>query len=133
MDGITQYIQTKLPEIYKKAQFHPGDYMAILQGLVGFVSGVASKDPLSSLGAILDIAASQAGKKCLQTIESYVANIKKWLTFDKKFKLRVDPSDLDFDKLDVKELPEMMKVRHFLKHSKDPLAQYITVVLLKSN
>ena len=110
MDAITVYIQKKLPEVYENAQFHPGDFMAILQGLVGFVSGVASKDPLASVSAILGIAESQSGKKCLKTIEGYFASIEDWLTFGQQYKLLTDSSDLDFDTIDIGALPEIMQV-----------------------
>ena len=110
MDGILKHVQTELPKVYKNAKMHINDFLAILQGVTGFVSSLMSKDPFDFIQSALGIAESQTGKKCLKTLKEYLGSIEKWLTFGKNYKPRKDSSDLDFDRVDVDTVPEVMQV-----------------------
>lgn len=99
-----------LPEVYEKAKMNANDFLAILQGLTGFVSSIASKDPFALIDSALGIAESQLGKQCLNSLEGYLGSIKKWLTFGKNYNPLKDSSDLDFDQVDVNSVPEIMQV-----------------------
>ena len=112
MTSILRNIQNILPDAYAAATFNQDDLIAVLQGLVGFGSAIASKDPLAFIDAALGIAASQSGK-CVKSLQSTLGSIKKWLTFGKKYTPLTDSSDLDFDQVDVGSVPEIMKVPSF--------------------
>lgn len=101
-----------LPNVYDQAKFNPDDLLAILQGITGFVGAIKGKDPLDFIDTALGLAGSQSGKQCLGSLESNLGSIKKWLTFGKVYTPLVDSSDLDFDKLDVASVPEIMQVRN---------------------
>ena len=73
---------------------------------------IKGKDPLDFIDTALGLAGSQSGKQCLGSLESNLGSIKKWLTFGKVYTPLVDSSDLDFDKLDVASVPEIMQVRN---------------------
>ena len=57
---------------------------------------------------------SQLGKQCLNSLEGYLASIKKWLTFGKNYNPLKDSSDLDFDQVDVNSVPEIMQVQNII-------------------
>ena len=101
-----------LPNVYDQAKFNPDDLLAILQGITGFAGAIKGKDPLDFIDTALGLAESQSGKQCLGSLESNLGSIKKWLTFGKVYTPLVDSSDLDFDKLDVASVPEIMQVRN---------------------
>lgn len=101
-----------LPNVYDQAKFNPDDLLAILQGITGFVGAIKGKDPLDFIDTALGLAGSQSGKQCLGSLESNLGSIKKWLTFGKVYTPLVDSSDLDFDKLDVASVPEIMQVQN---------------------
>ena len=100
-----------LPDALQAAKFHKGDFLAILQGVTGFVSALASKDPFAFIDSAIGIADSQQGKACLKTLDRYKNSLKKWLTFGKNYKPLEDSSDLDFDQVDVDSVPDVMQVR----------------------
>ena len=112
MTGILKQVKTMLPEVYEKAKLNANDFLAILQGLTGFVSSIASKDPFGFIDSALGVAESQLGKQCLKTLEGYLGSIRKWLTFGKNYNSLKDSSDLDFDKVEVDSVPEIMQVLH---------------------
>ena len=108
MRHIAQYTLKELTPVSGKAKLH--SILALLEGLVGF--SVAAQAPLSTLGSILGIVNLLSHDRCpLKSLEKYSANIEKGLSFGEDYKLRVDSSELDFDKLDISSLPEMMQVR----------------------
>ena len=114
MNGILKQVETMLPEVYEKAKMNANDFLAILQGLTGFVSSIASKDPFAFIDSALGIAESQLGKQCLNSLEGYLASIKKWLTFGKNYNPLKDSSDLDFDQVDFNSVPEIMQVQNVI-------------------
>ena len=110
MSSILEQVTTSLPDVHAKAKFNSQDFIALLQGLAGFSSGVATKDPFKALESALNIAGSFSGKQCLKSLESYMGSIKQWLTFGKHYKPLVDSSDLDFDQMEVSSVPQIMQV-----------------------
>lgn len=127
MNGILKQVETMLPEVYEKAKMNANDFLAILQGLTGFVSSIASKDPFAFIDSALGIAESQLGKQCLNSLEGYLASIKKWLTFGKNYNPLKDSSDLDFDQVDVNSVPEIMQAN--LEMQKESLASELVCLL----
>lgn len=111
MTDIIKQVETMLPDTLDAAKFHQGDLLAILQGVTGFVSGAASKDPFAFIDSALGLADSQQGKACLKTLSSYRNSIKKWLTFGKNYQPLKDSSELDFDQVDVDSVPDVMQVQ----------------------
>lgn len=118
MTGIIKEVETKLPETLEAAKSHHGDFLAILQGVTGFVSAAASKDPFAFIDSALGLAESQHGKSCLKTLGNYQNSIKTWLTFGKNYKPLKDSSDLDFDQVDVDSVPGVMQVRIYIRSRK---------------
>ena len=110
MNSALKQVETILPDVYNKAKFNTDDLLAMLQGIGGFVGSGVSKDPFDFIGTALGLAGSLSGKECLGSLESVLANIRKWLTFGKNYKPLIDSSDLDFDQLDVASVPEIMQV-----------------------
>ncbi|KAL9957971.1 hypothetical protein ACROYT_G034931 [Oculina patagonica] len=127
MTDIIKQVETILPETLEAAKFHKGDFLAILQGVTGFVSAAASKDPFAFIDSAIGIADSQQGKECLKSLSSYTSSIKKWLTFGKNYSPRKDSSDLDFDQLDVDSVPDVMQVN--LELNKEALTEELFCLL----
>lgn len=95
--------------LYEKAKFKQEDLFVILQGLTGYFDG-GIKNPLATASSILEIHSHFSAKCELGTLGGYLKNIKKWLDFGKAFAALKDSSELDFDKMDVEAVPEVMKV-----------------------
>lgn len=110
MTGIIKEVEAKLPETLEAAKSHHGDFLAFLQGVTGFVSAAASKDPFAFIDSALGLAESQHGKACLKTLTSYQKSLRTWLTFGKNYKPLKDSSELDFDQVDVDSVPGVMQV-----------------------
>ena len=110
MSSILTNINSMFSDVYKTAKFNANDFMAVLQGLVGFSSAIASKNPFDAINAVLGVAGSMSGKGCLKSLESYKSSIKTWLTFGQNYKPLNDSSDLNFDQLDVSSVPQIMQV-----------------------
>ena len=112
MNSILQDITSMFPDqVYNKAKFNAGDFLALLQGMVGFAKAILNKSPLDFIDTALEVAELPANKACLKSLESYMGSIKQWLTFGKHYQPLVDSSDLDFDELDVGSVPQIMQVR----------------------
>ena len=86
--------------------------ISMLQGVTGFGSSIASKDPFASIDTAVSIAEYAANKACLKSLGTILKSAKKWLQFG-KYKPRIDSSDLDFNKVDVAAVPEIMQVTSF--------------------
>ena len=110
MKNSLEEIATQLPDVYAKSQFNLQDLFVILEGLTGFVSGIAEEDPLESIGAALDVAGHFTTKCNTGFLQDLLKKTKKWLKFGKEYAALKDSSDLDFDKMDVGSVPEVMKV-----------------------
>ena len=110
MTSILTNINSMFSDVYKSAKFNAKDFMAVLQGLVGFSSAIASKNPFDAINSVLGVAGSMSYKGCLKSLESYKSSIKTWLTFGQNYKPLNDSSDLNFDQMDVSSVPQIMKV-----------------------
>jgi len=109
MTSILESINTKITDVYDEAKFNKADFLAVLQGIVGFSKSIAGKSPGDFIDTALGLAGSLSGKTCLQSLDSYRDSIKKWLTFGENYVAREDPSTLDFDQLDVTAIPDIMQ------------------------
>ena len=111
MTSSLEEILAQLPDVYQASQFNRQDLFVVLQGLTGFLSGVQGKDPFASIGATLEVVGHFATKCNTGTLQENKDKIEKWLTFGKEYAALEDSSDLDFDKMDVGSVPEVMKVK----------------------
>ena len=114
MKGIVAQIRSVLPEALSAAQFNENDFLAVLQGVVGFAGAVAGKNPLDFIGAAVGLAQDLAGKRCpLGTLEDNLDKLEKWLQYGAAYEALDDSSDLDYDSVDVSAIPEVMQVRKY--------------------
>ena len=111
MKGIVDQIRELLPDVLSAARFNEDDFLAVLQAIVGFAGAVADKNPLDFIGAAVGLAQDMAGKRCpLGTLEDNLDKLEKWLQFGQGYEALEDSSDLDFDRVDVSAVPEVMQV-----------------------
>ena len=111
MNSSLKEIVVQVKDVHDKAQFNKQDLFVILQGATGFAGGFAGEnpDPFGSIVAALDVAGNFV--KCkIGSLKSIFRKIEKWLTFGEEYKALEDSSDLDFDKMDIGSVPELMKV-----------------------
>ena len=94
-------------------------FMAVLQGITGFASGIFTsivseepQGPFAFINTALAIVEYDANKPCLKALGPLLKNAKKWLTFG-KYRPLSDSSDLNFDKMKVSSVPDIMKVSLF--------------------
>ena len=83
--------------------------IAVLQGITGFASAIFQGDIFGVIDTALGIANHVNNLQCLTSLKSVIRNAKAWLTFGKYRPLN-DSSDLNFDKMNVSSVPDMMKV-----------------------
>ena len=110
MTSILKSIDVTLGDAYVKGQFNGADLIAVLQGIVGFYKAIRDKNPSDFIDNALSVADSLRGKLCLKKLSTYRDSIRKWLTFGENYQPYEDPSQLDFDQLDVTAIPEIMQV-----------------------
>ena len=114
MTSILQSITAKIDDVYDEAKFNKADLVAVLQGIVGFSKAIADLSPGDFIDTALSLAGSLSNKDCLQSLDSHLESIKKWLTFGENYQPLEDSSQLDFDQLDVTAIPEIMQVGRLL-------------------
>ncbi len=110
MTSSLEEIVAQLPDVYEASKFNRGDLFVILEGITGFFSGSLGNDPFSAIGAAIGVAGHFATKCNTGTLQENLSKVEKWLTFGKEYAALEDSSDLDFDKMDVGSVPEVMKV-----------------------
>lgn len=110
MKSSLEEVIVQLPEVYEASQFNRADLFAILQGITGFASGIVGKDPAASIGAAIEVAGHFATKCNTGTLQDNLDKIEKWMTFGEAYAALEDSSDLDFDQMDVRAVPEVMMV-----------------------
>ena len=111
MTGITEQIRSILPEALRAAKFNEDDFLAVLQGIVGFAGAIKDKNPLDFIGSAVGLAQDLSRKRCpLGTLEDNLDKLEKWLKFGKAYEALQDSSDLDFDRVDISAVPEVMQV-----------------------
>ena len=110
MENFLTQIQEILPDVYRKAQFNTRDLIAILQAMTGFVKAFAGKDPFQAVETALGVAEIFATKCNTGSFNDVKGKVTKWLTFGNEYSALEDSNDLDFDKMDIASIPEIMKV-----------------------
>lgn len=110
MTSSLEEITAQLPDVYEASQFNRQDLFVILLGITGFFSGIMGRDPFAYIGAAVEVAGHFTTKCKTGTLQENLDKIEKWLTFGKAYAALQDSSDLDFDKMDVESVPEVMKV-----------------------
>ena len=114
MASSLKAIAAQLPDVCKKSQFNKQDLVVILQGVTGFLGGVVGQDPFSTLSNAIGVAGHFATKCNTGSLHDNLDKTAKWLAFGKEYAALEDSSDLDFDKMDIASVPEVMKViKHF--------------------
>lgn len=111
MNSVVAHIEAALGEAHSSATFNADDFMAILQGVVGFASAVATSNPLAFISSGVTLAQDLSGKMCpVGSLQDILDKLEKWLKFGKNYTPLEDSSDLDFDQVDVESVPEVMQV-----------------------
>ena len=112
MKSILVKIKNMLPNAQKKVQdkLNRDETIAVLQGMTGFASAIAGKDPFDFINTALDIASYASNAPCRISLDSSLRSINKWLTFGKEYIPLEDSSDLDFSQVDINSVPEIMQV-----------------------
>lgn len=110
MEGYLNEIKSLIKEVQSDADFSMGDLFAVLQGITGFASAATNVDPAGMINSVLGIFEIAATKCNLGTLRENKDKLQKWLTFGMEYRALDDPSDLDFDKMDVGSVPEVMEV-----------------------
>lgn len=103
-------VESQLPDVYDKAKFKKEDIFIIIQGLTGFLKAGAKSDPFEFIDTSVALAKHYASKCNLGQLKTLLDNVRKWMKFGKEYKALQDSSDLDFDKVDIGSIPELMKV-----------------------
>ena len=116
MKGILTMVLNLLPEAYRKTKnkLDAEQFIAVLQGITGFAAAIKGKDPVGFIDSAVGIMDYEINKPCLKSLGTIRKNLKKWLTFGKEYKPLKDSSDLNFDKVKVSAIPEVMKVRSWI-------------------
>lgn len=107
----------QLPDVYEKAKFKKGDLFVILQGMTGFAGGVMGNSPFPSISSALDIIKHFSIKCGLGALKGHLKNIERRMNFGKAYAALKDSNKLDFDKMDLNAVPEVMKVIESFKYS----------------
>lgn len=121
MNDTLRRIYSSLKEAQEAAQkrLTRQQFVAVLQGITGFASGIFTsivseepQGPFAFINTALAIVEYDANKPCRTALRPLMKNVKKWLTFGKYRPLN-DSSDLNFDKMNVSTVPDIMKVPLF--------------------
>ena len=117
MIGILTTIMNLVPEAYSKTmnKLNREQCLAVLQAITGFAGAVAGNDPFAFIGSAISIMDYEINKPCLKSLGTIRKNLKKWLTFGREYQSLEDSSDLNFDKVRVSSIPDVMKVYIFSK------------------
>lgn len=81
----------------------------MIQGVAGFAGLIVEKEPFASLHMAVSYVQQQVNWPCLTKLKSVIKSVKKWMTFGKYSPL-VDSSDLNFYKVNVSSVPQIMQV-----------------------
>ena len=117
MIGILTTIMNLVSEAYSKTmnKLSAEQCLAVLQAITGFAGAVAGKDPFAFIGSAIGIMDYEMNKPCLKSLGTIRKNLRKWLTFGREYQSLEDSSDLNFDKVKVSSIPDVMKVYIFSK------------------
>ena len=115
MKSTLEEIVAQLPGVYEKTKFNRGDLYVMLQGITGFWSGTTGKDPLATIDTALGVAAHFDTRCSLGTLKRSLKEVKNRMNFGKAYAALNDSSELDFDKMDIGVVPEVMRVNNILE------------------
>ncbi|XP_078383070.1 uncharacterized protein LOC144665665 [Oculina patagonica] len=110
-----------------QSKFSMQHLFAILKSMTGFVTSVGGKSPggiLDSSLSFIETFATQCNKGTLQENKG---KLQKWMTFGEQYDALTDSSDLNFDTMEVQEVPEIMKAN--LELNKEGLAADLVCLL----
>ena len=116
MNGIIENIQNILQGVVETALFNADDLMAVLQALCGFASSAVTRDPLGLVDVSLGVSTLSTRFCPIQSLETNVEKLRKWLTFGQSYQALADSSELDFDRVDVTAIPDVMKVSSIIEN-----------------
>ena len=114
MNSSLEDVGGLVPVAHGKTKFKKGDLFVILQGVTGFLNNVKGKDPIGAISTALGVTSHFITKCKLDSLQAIQNKVSKWMTFGKAYAALEDSSDLDFDKMDVTAVPEMMKVMNYV-------------------
>ncbi|XP_078356298.1 uncharacterized protein LOC144642898 isoform X2 [Oculina patagonica] len=133
MNNYLAETMKRLPDVYEKAQFKKGDLFVILQGITSFTGGVMggslSATPINSA---LDIIKHFSLKCALDALKGHLDNIERRLNFGKAYAALNDSNKLDFGKMDLNAVPEVMKA-NLVMNKKRLTADLICLLDLRSS
>lgn len=134
MSNILERIKKTLPDVHAKVRgtIDRQHFLAVLQALTGFGQAIESKSPSQFIENIITLSTHEEGRNCLKSLSTILASAKKWLSFGETYKVLENSSDLDFDKLDVGSLPEIMGVsdQPFFNRPKKTISWYYQQILV---
>ncbi|XP_066022392.1 uncharacterized protein [Pocillopora verrucosa] len=107
MSSTLETLKATLVEL--QAQKNMEHFFAILQGVTGFVGALIEKDPGAALGSAFSLIENEALRCNRGTLQQNKAKLEKWVRFGKAYKALADPSDLNFDEMDIQSVPEIME------------------------
>ena len=108
-------IVAQLPGVYEKTKFNRGDLYVMLQGITGFLGDTAGKDPLAAIDTALGVAAHFDTRCSLGTLKGNLKKVRKRMNFGKANAALKDSRELDFDKMDIGVVPEVMRINNILE------------------
>ena len=114
MNSIIEHLQQILLDVVETARFNTDDLMAVLQAVCGFVSSAVTQDPLGLIDVALGVSTVSERYCPLGSLETNIERLRKWLNFGQSYQALADSSDLDFDRVDVATIPEVMMVSDFV-------------------
>ena len=111
MKEMLERIYSLLKEAQRKTQYKLSrdQALTLIQGVAGFAGSVVDKDPFAFINTAVSYAQQQVNFPCLTKLKSMIKSVEKWMTFGKYSPL-ADSSDLNFYKVNVSSVPEIMQV-----------------------
>ncbi|KAJ7391107.1 hypothetical protein OS493_020132 [Desmophyllum pertusum] len=79
--------------------------------LLDFLAVLWGKIHLLLFGAAIEVVGNFATKCNTGPLKELIGKVEKWLTFGKGYQALENSNDLDFDKVDIGSVPEVMKVK----------------------
>jgi len=111
MKEMLERIYSLMKEAQRKTQYKLSldQALTLIQGVAGFAGSIVEKEPFVSLDMTVSYAQQQVNWPCLTKLKSMIKSVQKWMTFGKYSPL-ADSSDLNFYKVNVSSVPQIMQV-----------------------
>ena len=110
MYSSLERVVAMFPEVYDQSKWNMQETLAILKGTAGFSTGIGKKNQAESIGAVVGMAGHFAQKCSLGALQQHLGQIEQWMNFGEEYAAHNDPSDLDFEKINIQSVPEVMQV-----------------------